>query len=701
MQTIVTGPHSILQRIRHSDDFTTMLEEAIAKQDSNPIKDSRHVKSLSNALHRFDSRLRPMTRFVLLMDSILSVAYEISIVRLYQAESRDAISFLEFVSGDPGMERLVLLALFADAGDMTLALLRFFDTEDSDAAQISDKIRKFVNEIDWAFTHGNIIGVAESHTALMMKNLEQTRTFVVGGKPCTVGHASAYVRRTTFSRALKRVCAWVVLTTATLQAEFPEWEVLQSFSIFNLQAVQQHDMTNKVQRLAQTFDLPFQPVCEQLQRLLPQAKRFKAAADPQLSNFDAWRSVWQSAGGQSKLPELTQLLARYGAYSGCTTSGVEHCHSIQDWLWPPRRRNLLCDRENDEMQIVMDQDMTERLGMDAAIEMARRIWRIFYGKARLHLKPRRDVGKKRGERATCTLAAWKGNLRNALTDASASWDAGGAHAAQGRAAREAEQCWTEAHDKELAFQLSKRTEEFLHSMAERTLLPSEVTAADEALSQTRLTHLLELRRARKQAAAGKEKRLQSGQSPSIMVNSHVYIEDDLACGSCDNPAQMVALRGCTLVRNRHEAQVFVVNRPATLSPCTEWTVVLNGGLVIDLAFLRNGAGSAIAYHAAVAVKRAVWCSSRFKHQHAAEYAILANSIGRPHSRWLELDDAAFSNAVAKDAARPARQRRPLDNVGLATHLHAQQLALTNVFAPAEFIIKFRKVSRVTMGACGL
>eukprot|EP00974_Lingulodinium_polyedra_P114821 11118434-Lingulodinium_polyedra.AAC.1 len=83
-----------------------MLEEAIDKQENNVIKDSRYVKNLSNALHRFDSRLRPMTRFVLLMDSILSVAYQISIVRLYQAESRDAMSFLEFVSGDPGMERL-------------------------------------------------------------------------------------------------------------------------------------------------------------------------------------------------------------------------------------------------------------------------------------------------------------------------------------------------------------------------------------------------------------------------------------------------------------------------------------------------------------------------------------------------------------------------------------------------------------------
>eukprot|EP00974_Lingulodinium_polyedra_P029729 2865117-Lingulodinium_polyedra.AAC.1 len=74
-------------------------------------------------------------------------------------------------------------------------------------------------------------------------------------------------------------------------------------------------MTGKVQRLAQCFDLPFKPLCEQWHRLLPDVKRFKSAADPHLSNFDAWRSVWRSAGGQSELPELTQLLARYGAYS--------------------------------------------------------------------------------------------------------------------------------------------------------------------------------------------------------------------------------------------------------------------------------------------------------------------------------------------------------------------------------------------------
>ena len=505
-------------------------------------------------------------------------------------------------------------------------------------------------------------------------------------------------------RYVYAVAPIVLQRWSDMQAEFPEWEVLQCFAIFNLseQAVLQHDMTDKVQRLAQCFDLPFKPLCEQWHRLLPDVKRFKSAADPQLSNLDAWRSVWRSAGGQSKLPELTQLLARYGAYSGCTTSGVEHCHSIQDWLWPGRRGSLKCDRENDEMQIVADKEMLEHIGMDAGIEMARRIWRIFYGKARLHIESRGDAGKKRKERSGCTLLAWKRNLRKAITGGSATWNAGGAHAAHQRAAHEAEACWTEAHDKELAFQMGKRTEEFLHSMAERTLLPSEVTAADEALSQARLTRLLELRRSRKQVAAGKAKRLQPSVGPSIMVNSRVYIEDDLACGSLDNPAQMVALRGCTLVQNRHAAQVFVVNQPATLRSCTEWSVLLNGGLVIDLAWLRNGKGSAIAYQSAVAIKRGVWCSTRFKNQHANEYAVLANSIGRTNSRWLELNDAAFADAVAKDAARPARQRRIMDHVGLvADNPQAVQLGLSNVFAPAEFIIKFRRVSRCTMGACGL
>ena len=37
----------------------------------------------------------------------------------------------------------------------------------------------------------------------------------------------------------------------------------------------------------------------------------------------------------------------------------EHCHSIQDWLWPGRRGSLKCDRGNDEMQIVADKEMIE------------------------------------------------------------------------------------------------------------------------------------------------------------------------------------------------------------------------------------------------------------------------------------------------------------------------------------------------------
>ena len=71
-----------------------------------------------------------------------------------------------------------------------------------------------------------------------------------------------------------------------------------------------------------------------------------------LTTHDAWRHVWEEAGGNSKQPELTQLLVRQGAYSGCTTSGVEHVHGKHDWLFTSRRGRLMTARELDEIKIV-------------------------------------------------------------------------------------------------------------------------------------------------------------------------------------------------------------------------------------------------------------------------------------------------------------------------------------------------------------
>lgn len=102
---------------------------------------------------------------------------------------------------------------------------------------------------------GNIFTCVGSHTYLMLQHLLKPRTFVVRGQSYTVGSIHG-VSNDVMKRVSARMAAWVALVTATLRAEFPEWEVLQCFSVLNLgKSCQLHDNsdTKSFERLAQTF----------------------------------------------------------------------------------------------------------------------------------------------------------------------------------------------------------------------------------------------------------------------------------------------------------------------------------------------------------------------------------------------------------------------------------------------------------------
>ena len=126
---IIRGPNSICQRIRHSDDFTALFEDAIKEMSDNPLEDAQGLRILSNALHSMDSLVEPMSRSCIVLEAVLGTAYKITVLHVDRPAAKDACYFLIFVSGEEGMERLLLLACFTDAGDMALVFLRTFDSE--------------------------------------------------------------------------------------------------------------------------------------------------------------------------------------------------------------------------------------------------------------------------------------------------------------------------------------------------------------------------------------------------------------------------------------------------------------------------------------------------------------------------------------------------------------------------------------------
>ena len=338
------GKQSILQRIKNSIDFTALLEAAI-KEHSNIAGGTHGIKNVSSALHRFDSILEPMGRLVLLLDPIISVAYRIAVLRAGKQEAKDAIEFLGYIAGTDGSERLLMLAGCADAGDMAMRLLRFFDTEQFDPAAMTWNIQQFLNKIDWAFNVGNIASHDQAFTCIMKQSLVRTRTLVIQGRTLCIGGP---VTEATISKVLNRLRAWVVLATAAVKAEFPEWEILQAFAALRLDATpgvpDQSSVDRHLSRLSITFKVNCGALKTQYAALIQEARKYKQRTSG-VSNLDAWKSVLHAAGGKKQLPELTAVLCRYAAYTGCTTSGVEQGHSTQDWLWPKRRSCLKTARE--------------------------------------------------------------------------------------------------------------------------------------------------------------------------------------------------------------------------------------------------------------------------------------------------------------------------------------------------------------------
>ena len=73
LETIVSGQNSICQRIRNSPNLQSIFQDSIQAMACNrTIPDSaKRLKHLGFALHRFDSLLRPLTRFVLLLEAIM------------------------------------------------------------------------------------------------------------------------------------------------------------------------------------------------------------------------------------------------------------------------------------------------------------------------------------------------------------------------------------------------------------------------------------------------------------------------------------------------------------------------------------------------------------------------------------------------------------------------------------------------------
>ena len=132
-------------------------------------------------------------------------------LRSGRKEGREAMEALQFVDN----ERIVQVAMLADAGDEALLVTRFYDTGSHDPGQAASLHDQFRCRIDYLFCQGHCQTLGFTRHALVV--LQQTYTVILGE---TVKRIGGGVCQATFDSALSRMRAWVFLATPTIQSEF-------------------------------------------------------------------------------------------------------------------------------------------------------------------------------------------------------------------------------------------------------------------------------------------------------------------------------------------------------------------------------------------------------------------------------------------------------------------------------------------------
>ena len=378
------------------------------------------VSNLRAAKHRFESYSKPLARFCLYVEAVIHVALRIVAERGSDSAAQHAKAFLTYINN----ERLVQLAMMADAADEALKLIRECDKEEWDTARMVDLVQNFMDRIEWLFEKNGVLD-AQTFTAHMLNILKSVKSWTVNGTPKQIGNVLG-VPAIEISRCLARMRAWRAVALSVLSAEFPDFELHASFAIFSLappdagpagrvEATGARDV--HFRRLAQVLDLDHEKLRAQYDDHVYLARRLKSTQE--LGNGEAWRMAMEKTQRDSSIrsahpaQELKAALMRSRAFS-ISTGGVERGFSKQMWLFGTSGDHQ-CERTM-FLKAKLTNDYNDKEEIDV-IKHAQLIWRKNWDDTRSRSKPRIDVGKAVGSRKQNTEKSWLANRHETITKA--------------------------------------------------------------------------------------------------------------------------------------------------------------------------------------------------------------------------------------------------------------------------------------------
>lgn len=371
--------------VQHSPDIQATFQKHVQAMSDCPIN-GRRIRNLQYAKHRFDSLSKPLGRFILLFGAVWATACELLVTRAGRKPAQRAKAFLNEIT----VEATVQLAMLADAGHEALVVTRFHDTEAYDAAEISSCLSAFVHKIDLLFLQRGCKETGFTQHALKMlshphvAHVTSTEMKVLGGPD--------EITEEIVTRCIQRMCNWVHLAIRSIRAEFPSYELIQMFSIFNLQEVpvkakhapMPRNLTEAAERFALVFHIDAEAFKQQYEAALTYAWRMFTSQTESTGSVHAWVASIKKMQHRKlrdlyPVHALLPVLQRYIAFCGCTTSGIEQCFAVLRAQLGEHRSTMNDRSELAELKIKVDMcpSSTERV-----IKKAQEIWKQVYGSSR-------------------------------------------------------------------------------------------------------------------------------------------------------------------------------------------------------------------------------------------------------------------------------------------------------------------------------
>ena len=212
------GKHSICQKVEHSSLLRAWFRDFQSVLSTGP-----KCSNIRAAKHRFETFSKPTGRMVIHLKAIFATAFKLVSARPDETYVKQWLSSVT-------AEDLLQLAMCADAADEAMLLVRAFDSESMDIAETLARTRDFMDRVEGLFDHGHCL-TTPGYTQHCRDILESGELLAFSSEgPRNVG---LDLTSTAVSRCLNRMRCWVVLARSVIRSEFPDFEILNSFAIFD------------------------------------------------------------------------------------------------------------------------------------------------------------------------------------------------------------------------------------------------------------------------------------------------------------------------------------------------------------------------------------------------------------------------------------------------------------------------------------